>query len=134
MSDTWNNLAIIIILSTSLICTTIIADDDVIYTIPQISYGETKHRASRETHHCLEKLDVLLPTPKKNIELSLILATKLIAPKAVVEKHIGNITSAAPLTDNCYYQGKVEGSLKSYAALTRNHGLVSNSYIQPLGE
>ena len=99
---------------------------DIIFTVPFITHDNSRDvQRVRRSEHNDKYIHITLPTPSQDIILRLLSSESLLVPGATFEVQHGNISTATPVRNDCYYQGKVVDKNQSFAALSICDGLVS---------
>ncbi|KAF6025869.1 ADAM28 [Bugula neritina] len=100
-------------------------DSNVIFTVPLVESVMGQHRQRfRRSDSSSKYIDVTLPTPSEDIVLRLASTKSLLVPGATFEIRSNNITTATPVRNDCYFQGKVLNTNESFAALSICNGLI----------
>lgn len=98
---------------------------DTIFTVPLITSDDRRnqHRVRRSENES-KYMQITLPTTSEDIVLRLLSSPSLLVPGATFEVRRDNLSTATPVRDDCYFQGKVVNKTKSFAAISICRGLV----------
>lgn len=99
---------------------------DTIFTVPLISHDIDRQPRVRRSEQSSQYMNIILPTPNKDVVLRMEASDSLLVPGATYELRKGNVSTATPVRNDCFFQGKVVGSNDSFVALSVCNGLVRN--------